>query len=151
MATVRSRERGVPVMLDGAHVLGQQRVDLRRLEAAGVDYWISDAHKWLFSPKGSAVLWVTREKQHRLMPSALGAVVRSAASMVRPPLATQYPPPHPCTITRQPALASACPNRCTPQPCFHRFSGFRHYQLTTLPATRGVGGGRALVYDCFSS
>ena len=76
----------MPVMLDGAHVLGQQRVDLRRLEAAGVDYWISDAHKWLFSPKGSAVLWVTREKQNRLMPSALGAVVRSAASMVRPPI-----------------------------------------------------------------
>jgi selenocysteine lyase/cysteine desulfurase len=46
-----------------------------------VHYWISDAHKWLFSPKGSAVLWVTREKQSRIVPSALGAVVRSAASM----------------------------------------------------------------------
>eukprot|EP00193_Tetraselmis_chui_P011164 CAMPEP_0177792662 /NCGR_PEP_ID=MMETSP0491_2-20121128/24648_1 /TAXON_ID=63592 /ORGANISM="Tetraselmis chuii, Strain PLY429" /LENGTH=315 /DNA_ID=CAMNT_0019315099 /DNA_START=329 /DNA_END=1273 /DNA_ORIENTATION=- len=63
--------RGVPVMLDGAHVLGQLPVDVSALEAAGVHYWISDAHKWLFSPKGSAVLWVTRSKQSQVQPAAL--------------------------------------------------------------------------------
>ena len=30
------KERGVPVMLDGAHVLGQHRVNVGELEAAGV-------------------------------------------------------------------------------------------------------------------
>jgi len=73
--------RGVPVMLDGAHVLGQMRVDIAELEAAGVCFWISDAHKWLFSPKGSAVLWVKRQFQAEVYPAALGAVVRSSASL----------------------------------------------------------------------
>mmetsp|Transcript_9075 Transcript_9075/g.26038 ORF Transcript_9075/g.26038 Transcript_9075/m.26038 type:complete len:289 (-) Transcript_9075:293-1159(-) len=67
-------------MLDGAHVLGQLPVNLSELEQAGVSYWISDAHKWLFTPKGSAVLWVCKEKQAHVVPSALGAVVASSAS-----------------------------------------------------------------------
>jgi len=75
------RARGVPVMLDGAHVLGQLPVELTELEAEGVCYWISDAHKWLFSPKGSAVLWVTRSRQATVFPAALGAAVRSSRSL----------------------------------------------------------------------
>jgi selenocysteine lyase/cysteine desulfurase len=76
------KSRGVPVMLDGAHVLGQLPVEVTRdLETAGVCYWISDAHKWLFSPKGSAVLWVTRSHQQTVFPAALGAAVRSARSL----------------------------------------------------------------------
>jgi len=71
---------GVPVMLDGAHVLGQLPVNLKSLEAAGVQYWVSDAHKWLFAPKGSAVLWVTRDSQDSVKPAALGAAVCSGAS-----------------------------------------------------------------------
>ena len=67
-------------MLDGAHVLGQHPVSLRELEHAGVTYWIADAHKWLLTPKGSAVLWVSKDKQDHVVPSALGAVCASSAS-----------------------------------------------------------------------
>ena len=67
-------------MLDGAHVLGQLPVNMKQLEAAGVRYWVSDAHKWLFSPKGSAVLWVSKASQDHVVPAALGAAVCSNAS-----------------------------------------------------------------------
>lgn len=60
---------GVSVLVDGAHALGQVRVNLGELAAAGVTYWFTDAHKWFFSPKGSAILWVCRRKQPRVRPS----------------------------------------------------------------------------------
>ena len=37
-------------------------------------YLMADAHKWLFSPKGSAMLWVTRGAQSAVHPSVIGAV-----------------------------------------------------------------------------
>ena len=69
------KQRNVPTVLaDAAHALGQVRLDLRALEAAGVTHFMADAHKWLYSPKGSAMLWVTREAQASMYPSAVGAV-----------------------------------------------------------------------------
>ena len=68
------RERKVPVLLDGAHVLGQIQIDCQALEASGVTYMMADAHKWLYAPKGSAMLWVTESAQGNCFPSAIGAV-----------------------------------------------------------------------------
>ena len=69
------KQRNVPTVLaDAAHALGQVRLDLRALEAAGVTHFMADAHKWLYSPKGSAMLWVTREAQASMYPSVVGAV-----------------------------------------------------------------------------
>ena len=68
------RDRGVPALLDGAHVLGQISIDCAKLEAAGVTYLMADAHKWLFSPKGSAMLWVAKKAQAKVYPSVVGAV-----------------------------------------------------------------------------
>lgn len=68
------KARGVPVLCDGAHILGQIPVDCSALEEAGVTYLMADAHKWLFSPKGSAMLWVTRGAQSDVHPSVIGAV-----------------------------------------------------------------------------
>jgi isopenicillin-N epimerase len=69
------KKRNVPTVLaDAAHALGQVRLDLRSLEAAGVTHFMADAHKWLYSPKGSAMLWVTREAQDHIHPSVVGAV-----------------------------------------------------------------------------
>ena len=62
------------MLADAAHALGQVRLDLRALEAAGVTHFMADAHKWLYSPKGSAMLWVTREAQASMYPSVVGAV-----------------------------------------------------------------------------
>jgi isopenicillin-N epimerase len=68
---------GVPVLVDGAHALGQVRVDLGELAASGVTYWFTDAHKWFFSPKGSALLWVHKHQQPRVRPAIDGAYISS--------------------------------------------------------------------------
>ena len=41
---------------------------------------MADAHKWLFSPKGSAFLWVTNRLQDDVHPPAVGAVCSNSPS-----------------------------------------------------------------------
>lgn len=38
-------------------------MDLKALEAMGVHYWISNAHKWLLAARGAAVFWVAKPAQ----------------------------------------------------------------------------------------
>lgn len=45
--------------MDGAQALGRIGVDIPTLAAVGVDFWFGNGHKWLFSPKGSCILWVS--------------------------------------------------------------------------------------------
>jgi len=49
------RDRGVPVLVDGAHAPGMVPVNLDALEP---DFWIGNFHKWVCAPCGSAGLWV---------------------------------------------------------------------------------------------
>lgn len=60
--------RGVEVLVDAAHAPGQVPVDLGALERAGVTYFAANGHKWLCAPKGSAVLWVRRDRQGDVHP-----------------------------------------------------------------------------------
>ena len=60
---------GVSLFVDGAHALGQIKLNISELEKCGMTYWVSDTHKWFFSPKGSAVLWVKKEKQEEVAPT----------------------------------------------------------------------------------
>ncbi|MEQ1571223.1 MAG: aminotransferase class V-fold PLP-dependent enzyme, partial [Myxococcota bacterium] len=61
----RCRARGIPVLVDAAHVPGHLPIDL---SVSGADYWVGNCHKWLFAPKGCAVLHVRRERHDELDP-----------------------------------------------------------------------------------
>ncbi len=60
-----ARERGVPVVVDGAHAFAH--FDFR-LADLGCDYYATSLHKWLFAPHGTGFLFVRREKIAGLWP-----------------------------------------------------------------------------------
>ncbi|HEY4594427.1 MAG TPA: aminotransferase class V-fold PLP-dependent enzyme [Thermoanaerobaculia bacterium] len=59
------RERGIPVIVDGAQSFAH--VDFDRADL-GCDYFATSLHKWLFAPHGTGMLYVRREKIRDLWP-----------------------------------------------------------------------------------
>ncbi|MHC4516709.1 MAG: aminotransferase class V-fold PLP-dependent enzyme [Planctomycetota bacterium] len=59
------RERGIPVIVDGAHALANVDFKLSDLDC---DYYASSLHKWLFAPHGTGLLYVRRNKIAKLWP-----------------------------------------------------------------------------------
>lgn len=54
-----ARERGVPVLVDGAHALAHFDFKINELDC---DYYAASLHKWLLAPHGTGLLYVRREK-----------------------------------------------------------------------------------------
>ncbi|CAE7266969.1 CpNIFS3, partial [Symbiodinium necroappetens] len=61
------------VLLDGAHALGQVPISMTALAAAGVDFYVTDGHKWLMAPKGSGALWARGSAQPLLEPAIISS------------------------------------------------------------------------------
>jgi isopenicillin-N epimerase len=64
-------ERWVRVLVDGAHAIGQVPLDIAALDA---DWYVTNMHKWLFAPKGSALLYASDR----------------TGGMTRPPITSHY-------------------------------------------------------------
>jgi isopenicillin-N epimerase len=62
------RKAGACVLIDAAHGPGMLDLDLPTLQA---DWVTGNVHKWLFAPKGCALLWATKEAQQDLHPTVI--------------------------------------------------------------------------------
>jgi isopenicillin-N epimerase len=64
----RAHARGVPVLVDGAHVPGQLALDV---PALGVDWYTANLHKWAHAPRSCGFLWAAPERQAGLHPPVI--------------------------------------------------------------------------------
>lgn len=58
-----AREKGIPILLDGAHTPGHIPIDIAALAPA---FYAASCHKWLNAPKGTGFLYVHPDYQPRV-------------------------------------------------------------------------------------
>lgn len=59
------RDKGIPLLVDGAHGPGSVPLDV---SALGVDFFVGNVHKWAFAPRGTAIFTVTPRWRDRIRP-----------------------------------------------------------------------------------
>ncbi len=64
----RFHARGIPILVDGAHAPGAIPLDIPSL---GVDWYYANLHKWAFTPRSSAFLWVAPARREGLHPTVI--------------------------------------------------------------------------------
>jgi isopenicillin-N epimerase len=55
--------RGVPVLVDGAHVPGSLALDIPSI---GADWYVAYLHKWAHAPRACGILWAAPDRQRDL-------------------------------------------------------------------------------------
>jgi len=78
----RAREAGIITVIDGAHAVGQIALDILEIDA---DFYTSNCHKWLLTPKGTAFLSVHPDQRDTFEP-----LVISWAEINKPSFALRH-------------------------------------------------------------
>jgi selenocysteine lyase/cysteine desulfurase len=64
------REKGIFSVVDGAQALGMIPIDLQDINP---DFYVASAHKWLFGPKGTGILFINKSVIAKCSPTFAGA------------------------------------------------------------------------------
>ncbi len=76
-------DRGIPLLVDGAHAPGMLDLNLERLGNSGVTYYTGNFHKWCCSAKGAAFLWARPAQQRVLHPPVVSHGFRCQSAQTR--------------------------------------------------------------------
>lgn len=60
------RQNNILSVVDGAHAIGQIPLNIKEIEP---DFFATNCHKWLYTPKSSAILYVPYKHQKKIHPS----------------------------------------------------------------------------------
>lgn len=64
------KARNITVVVDGAHAIGQIPIDITSLAP---DYYITNCYKWLFVPRGCAMMYVDKKHQSTIHPAHINS------------------------------------------------------------------------------
>ncbi len=59
------REKGIFVLVDGAHAPGMLNVDIERI---GADWYVGNLHKWVCAPLGAGFVWASESRRDSTHP-----------------------------------------------------------------------------------